>query len=236
MTHVLYFCDESSQINDEFMAIGGMALHKRRLPEVLAGIRAINDECGVISEVKWSTAKRRRVSVHERYIDYFFDLLEAKKIHFHIRFAPFGQYRHADSGDRGRVDTVSKMYYQMIVHRPIAFYGRHLPIHVHPDHGECTSYLPKIRGAMCAEGYKTKAAKPNCVPVLEPRDSKREPLLQLLDVPLGALAALKNKREIGELKASLADRVMKRTGWPDLDGNSRAVDRRLNIWNVTPRG
>jgi len=234
--HVLYFCDESSQINDAYMAIGGMALHVKRLPEILAGIRAINAECGVISEVKWSTAKKRRVSVHERYIDYFFDLLDAGKIHFHIRFAPFGEYCHSESGNRGRVDTVSKMYYQMIVHRPIAFYGRLLPIHVHPDHGECTSYLPKIRGAMCAEGYRTKGSKPNCVPVLEPRDSKHEPFLQLLDVPLGALAALKNQRDIGEVKTALAARVLTRTGWDDLEGNSRSVDRRLNIWNVAPKG
>lgn len=233
---MLYFCDESSQVNDAYMAIGGMALHVDRLPEILAGIRQINEECGVISEVKWSTAKKRRVSVHERYIDYFFELLEANKIHFHIRFAPFSEYRHAESGDRGRVDTVSKMYYQMIVHRPVAFYGPKLPIHVFPDHGGCTSYLPSIRGAICAEGYRTKGTRPNCVPIIEPRDSKREPLLQLLDVPLGALTALKNQRDLAEVKTALAARVLRRTGWDDLEGNSSQTEHRLNIWNVTPKG
>lgn len=233
---VLYFCDESSQIDDTYMAIGGLAVSKRRVPEVNAHLKAINEECGVTSEIKWSTAKKRRISVHTRYVDYLFDLIDARQAHFHIRFAPFGVYRHKESGDRGRTDTVSKMYWQMLLHRPIAFYGPKVPIHIHPDHGDCTSYLPAMRNQLCAAGYRTKKTRPNCVPILETRDSKREPLLQLLDVPLGALAALKNRRELGETKRELAAHVMIRTKWRDLDGNSRPSDYRLNLWNAVPNG
>lgn len=211
-------------------------MRRSRIPAIVADLRSINAECGVVSEVKWATAKRRRVSVHKRYVDYLFDLIDAGKVHFHIRFAPFDQYRHAESGDRGRVDTVSKMYYQMILHRPVGFYGPKVPIHIHPDQGDCTSYLPDMRNQICAAGYKTKGCKPNCVPVLEPRDSKREPLLQLLDVPLGALAALRNERVIGETKSELAAYVLARTGWPDLSGNSKERVMRLNLWNVVPKG
>lgn len=215
------------------MAIGGLAVRRERVPEIVAAIKAINKDCGVISEVKWSTAKKRRVSVHKRYVDYLFDLIDAKHAHFHIRFAPFSKYSH--TGERGRVDTVSKMYYQMILHRPVAFYGKRAPIYIHPDHGDCTSYLPTIRGAICAAGYRTKGAKPNCVREIITRDSRREPLLQLLDVPLGALTALRNERELQETKAELAAYVLSRTGWTDLAGNSRQNEIRLNLWNANPR-
>ncbi len=218
------------------MAIGGLAVTKRRVAEISADLKRINQECGVVSEVKWSTAKKRRVSVHMRYVDYLFGLIEDRQAHFHIRFAPFSEYRHKESGDRGRTDTVSKMYWQMLLHRPVAFYGPKVPIHIHPDHGDCTSYLPSMRNQLCAAGYTTKRTRPNCVPVLETRDSRREPLLQLLDVPLGALAALKNERALNATKAELAAYVLGKTKWPDLNGNSGPKDYRLNIWNVTPKG
>lgn len=211
-------------------------MSRRRVPEIAARLKVINEECGVTSEVKWSTAKKRRVSVHERYVDYLFDLIDARQAHFHIRFAPFSDYRHKESGDRGRTDTVSKMYWQMLLHRPIAFYGPKVPIHIHPDHGDCTSHLPAMRNQLCAAGYREKKTKPNCVPVLETRDSKREPLLQLLDVPLGALAALKNERDLKETKTALAARVLARTKWVDLNGNSGRKDYTLNLWNAVPKG
>ena len=234
VSDILYFCDETSQVDDTYMAIGGLALRKGRVQEVSDAILAINEECSVTSEVKWSTVKRRRVSVHKRYVDLFFQLLDERKIHFHIRFAPFKQYIHKESGPRGRTDTVSKMYYQMLLHRPISFYGPMMRMHIFPDHGDCTSYLPSMRNQLCAAGYRTKGAVANCVPLIETRDSKREPLLQLLDVPLGALAALRNERELGDVKAELAAHVFERTGWKDLSGNSPQGQARLNLWNAEP--
>lgn len=118
---ILYFCDESSHINDGYMAVGGLAVARRAISEISRELKALNDANGVCSEVKWTNAKRRRVNVHKCYVDYLFDLIDKKRVHLHVRFAPFGEYEHSRSGARGRVDTVSKMYYQLLLHRPIRY-------------------------------------------------------------------------------------------------------------------
>ena len=231
---LLYFCDESSQVGDDFMAVAGLAIRRSRVPNIVRDLAAINASCGVISEVKWSTAKTRRVSVHKQYADYLFKLLRDRQAHFHIRFAPFNDYNHRDSGPRKRVDTVSKMYYQLLLHRAVGFYGKHCKLYVHPDNGDCTAYLPMMRNQLCAAGFTQKRAKPDCVKAIEPRDSAREPLLQLLDVTLGALTARRNGRELGPAKSELADHVVALSAWPKLDVSTAKDLRPFNVWNVIP--
>ena len=231
---ILYFCDESSQVDDDFMAVGGLAITRARLPSIVERLDAIRAECQYHSEVKWNSAKKRRMSIHKAYADYLAELVTQRRAHLHLRFAPFGQYDHRSSGPRGRKDTVSKMYYQLLLHRPVAFYGPKLPIFVHPDEGDCTSYLQTMRGALCAAGYRRKGCRPDCVKVIEPRPSHREPLLQLLDVTLGAFTAMRNKRELGEAKADLAAHIHAIWGKPDTAISSDPKRRPFNIWNATP--
>jgi len=234
-TDILYFCDETSQVDDRYMAVGGLAIVRGRIANVVADLREIDGENGIISEVKWTTAKKRRVSVHSLYAEYLARLIRAGHAHLHIRFAPFNEYDHRNSGPRGRIDTVSKMYYQLLLHRAAAFYGRKCAVYVHPDNGDCTSYLPLMRDQLCAAAYQTKRCLPNCVRAIEPRDSAREPMLQLLDVTLGAFAALRNGRALGETKQLLAEHVLDLHGAPDIAKSSPKTDRRFNLWNVEPR-
>lgn len=232
---ILYFCDETSQIDDDFMAVGGLAIRRGRIATIVADLRELNEQNGVISEVKWTTAKKRRVSVHSLYAEYLARLIRGGHAHLHIRFAPFNEYDHRNSGPRGRIDTVSKMYFQLLLHRAAAFYGRKGAIYVHPDNGDCTSYLPLMRDQLCAAAYRSQRCKPNCVRVIEPRDSSSEPMLQLLDVTLGAFAALRNGRELAETKQKLAEHVLDLHDAPDIKKNSPRTDRRFNIWNVEPQ-
>lgn len=198
-------------------------------------LKALNKTHGVQSEVKWENAKKRRVSIHQLYVDYLFTLIESGRGHLHIRFAPFKRYDHRKSGKRGRTDTVSKMYFQLLLHRPVRYYGPQRALFVYPDNGECTEELPAIRNGLCAEGFKKHKTLPNCVKEIVPRDSKREPLLQLLDVTLGGLAAIRNERDLGETKAALSQYIHGKTGFTDLSASTRSNERRLNIWNAKPK-
>lgn len=190
------------------MAVGGLAVSRRMVPTIARDLDALNRKNGVISEVKWSTAKRRRVSIHRLYADYLFNLVENGLAHFHIRFAPFNEYDHKKSGPAGRTDTVSKMYYQLLLHRPVYYYGSKAALFVYPDAGDCTAYLPRMRNQLCAGGYNSMKSKPNCVREIVPRNSRTEPLLQLLDVTLGALTAIRNERATGDVKAELASYIL----------------------------
>lgn len=234
---LLYFCDESSQSDDAYMAVAGIAVAQEAIPYILGKMTAIREKYGKQGEVKWKNAKSRNGVVHEAYIRLLFDLIEENRLHFHIKFARMDEYDHKLSGPRRKIDTVSKSFFQLLLHRPVAYYGHEADIHIHPDDGNCTAQLKDQIGALNFVG-KRLCGKPGVVKIVQPRSSEREPMLQLLDCTLGALAAYRNGRheleEISDTKKRLTRLAFELTGWPDITG-SCYDKRKLSRWNSVPR-
>lgn len=237
MATILYFCDESS-FNDTHMSVGGLAINADALSYILGELAQINEDYKVISEVKWQTAKSRRANTHMAYIDLLFRLIEEGRAHLHVRFAPFKDYDHSLSGIKRRSATVGKMHYQLILHRALRFYGDSCELIIHPDNGDCTEDLPKLVEALNNDGQTKCRLKARPVQRIECKDSKFEPMLQLLDVTLGALTAHKNLRHIDEgtssTKKELAQYAVAKTKLKSLEINSPLTAMKLNIWNVQP--
>lgn len=236
---VLYFCDESSQVTDPFAAVAGLALRRKNVSEISNRLLNIKNEMGKKGEVKWKNAKSYGGRVHLAFADYFFDLIQQRKIEFHVRFSKMSEYDHKLSGERRKVDTVSKSFYQLLLHRAYRYYHNNT-IYVYPDNGEYTAKLPEQRGALNHQGLDLFGGLTlGAIRSIEPRSSETEPLLQLLDVPLGALAACRNQRHIGSnyspIKAELVEYVFKRTRWQTICGNTSLDKRNLNKWNAIPK-
>src|SRR5262249_41300301 len=142
-----YFCDESSFVNEEFMAVGGLAIPKTNLKVVTDRIKEIGTG-PKREEVKWGTTKHWNVDIRKADVDCLVDLTTTLRAHLHVRFAPFRQYDHDESGERRVFDTVSKMYYQLLLHRAIRHYGQQYRLLIRPDDGECTSELKKFVPAL----------------------------------------------------------------------------------------
>jgi hypothetical protein len=111
-------------------------------------------------------------------------------------------------------------------------------VHVYPDDGQCTVLLPEMHDPLTVDAYKNFGAEGrDCVSAITPRCSKSEPMLQLLDVTLGALAAYKNGRHLKEgyspIKRELAEHAFKKTGWFTISGNSWS--KACNRWTVVPK-
>jgi len=234
---LLYFCDESSQSDDAYMAVAGIAVAQEAIPYILGKMTTIREKYGKQGEVKWKNAKSRNGVVHEAYIRLLFDLIEENRLHFHIKFARMDEYDHKLSGPRRKIDTVSKSFFQLLLHRPVAYYGHEADIHIHPDDGNCTAQLKDQIGALNFVG-KRLCGKPGVVKIVQPRSSEREPMLQLLDCTLGALAAYRNGRheleDISDTKKRLTRLAFELTGWPDITG-SCYDKRKLSRWNSVPR-
>jgi len=233
---VYYFCDESSYLTDDYMSVGGLAVPDRDLAPITADLVAIKRSKGGPSEVKWSTVKSRRDSVHKAFVDYFAEAVHAKRIHFHIRFAPFNRYDHNASGEKKRIDTTSKMHFQLLLHRAIRFYGPHYKLRIRPDNGDCTASLVSQVDSLHSWGSYHYNAADGCIDNIEPRDSKKELMLQLLDVPLGALTALRNKRELIGPKRELADYVGAKFAHKNLWGSCGPKVMDFSVWNANPSG
>lgn len=222
------------------MAVAGIAINKNAVPEIVRTLAEIKRPFPKPGEVKWSNAKSFGGKVHRLYINYLFDLIRAGRAHFHIRFSPMNEYDHSLSGARKRIDTVSRAFYQLILHRAVRFYGNKCDINVYPDDGECTERLPEFIAALGNDERRLfQRNNRSSVNLIQPRCSATEPLLQLLDVTLGALSAYRNRRDLvtgaSLIKRNLAHHAFSMTGWPDITGNCWQRDIKLNRWNVTPK-
>lgn len=234
---ICYFC-ESSQVKDDWLAVGGLAVKRSYIPKIIADLQIIKAKSGKTGEVKWQNAKAYGGRVHRGYIDYLFLLIENRKAQFHIRFSEMAEYDHCLSGPRKRIDTVSKSFYQLLLHRPVRYYHPHCAVSVYPDDGVCTEQLPSQLPALCTEARRLFGEQGrDCIVQIQTRASDREPLLQLLDVTLGALAAYKNQRHLKDgyspVKRELVEYAFKKTGWFTIAGNSWS--KTCNRWSVVPK-
>jgi hypothetical protein len=234
--YVYYFCDESSFVDDEFMAVAGLAVPNYEMSAIIADLTAIKADKRGPTETKWSTVKTRRDSAHNAFADYWAEGIARKRFHFHIRFAPFDQYDHKLSGPNKRSDTVSKMHFQLLLHRAVRYYGRRYKLRIRPDNGDCTKDLKAQIEKLHRWSQENHDCAPDCVESIEPRDSRKELLLQLLDVPLGALTALRNDRNLIGPKRELADYVKAKHPALDLTKSTDIRAMVFNVWNVKPSG
>jgi len=173
------------------MAVAGLALPRANLPAVLARIAAIPAPEGGFreSEVKWNTTKTWNLE-HRKCLA---SLLNERLAHFHIRFAD-SAYDH--DGPRKRIGTVSKMFYQLLLHRAVRHYGTEYKMVIRPDDGPCAEELKGFSTVLLIDGQHRYGAHPECIQDVVCANSEREPMLQLLDVTMGALTALKNDRHL----------------------------------------
>lgn len=236
---LLYICDESSQTADEYLAVAGLALPKKHVDEVLKRMDEIKTAFGKTGEVKWNRASSQGGALHKAYIDLVFDLIAENKLHFHIRFSKTADYDDKLSGDRRRTDTVSKAFYQLLLHRAVGLYCSRWIVDVICDGGDCTALLPGMIGALKTHErrrYNTKLD--TCIRSIKQHSSSETPLLQLLDVVLGALTSYRNGRHLvagaNATKTSLALHAFERTGWPSIDGSCANGAREIVRWNARP--
>lgn len=235
---VIYFCDETSHIDDVYMAVGGIAINLNSIAEIESELTEIRNRfhIGKTREIKWNNAKARRNVVHFEYAELLYRLVQENRLHFHIRFQKIGDWDHEKSGPRRKTDTVSRAYYQLLLHRPVGFYGKSADILVRPDNGECTEKLKDYVGHLNSEARSKKGCLSSPIHSVECRDSKQTHGLQLLDVTLGALAALRNERhlrpELSSVKKELAEHVFHLWGELDLTKSSPLSSKKFNVWNV----
>lgn len=221
------------------MAVGGIAINLASIEMVERKIRELNAAMNITSEIKWSNVKPRRDKGHWAYVDLLRTLVGSGHVHFHIRFQETQNWDHKRAGPRRKTDTVSRAFYQLLLHRPAKFYGKQCDIYVRADAGDCTEDLHKYIGPLNIEAKKLRECGAGCIRSIEVRDSKKTPALQLLDVTLGGLAALRNARhlrpEISDTKKALALYLHEQYDKLDLAKNSSKAARKFCIWNAQPK-
>jgi truncated hemoglobin YjbI len=234
-----YYCDETSHTpGDDYMAVGGIAVNMASADEIEKKITEIRDRLSLCGEIKWSNAKDRRDSGQKAYAELLRELVENNNVHFHMRFQRTSDWNHERAGERKKIDTVSRAFYQLVLHRPITFYGHQADIHVRPDKGDCTARLHQFMGQLNTEAGKPKHCGMSCVRSIHTVESRQNHFLQLLDVTIGGLAAVRNNRhkraDVTKHKHDLAMHIHGLWGNFDLSTSHPKDTKKFNIWNARP--
>lgn len=214
--------------------MGGVCIHRDAIATVRSNIQAYRDRHKMQAELKWSRVSNQKVEEYKALIDYFFWLNSVDAIHFHTLVFDSHQSNHRKYND-GCADTgLSKLYYQLILHKFCKLYHDD-DMAVCLDHRNSKTRHEDLKRMLNAGAAKALGRTDSPIKQIVSADSKCEDILQLNDVVLGAVGAVRNgKHELvgGRLaKADLAKYVLEKSGLKTFDVDSPRRITRFTVWN-----
>lgn len=233
MRALSFFCDCSSYVGDnKFAVVGGVAVKRSKENELSEEISKIKSLYGIKGEFKWNSyrAGPRKIA-YESLINTFFEALKADDLHFHCMIVDFDEFDHHLNGRGSPSKSVNKLYFQLMLHTVCKLYGRNWRISMFPDHGNDSELISGFREQICAAAYKRYSALPNCLRAVHPTASKKNELLQMVDVVIGIIAAEREDRLLGHRKAALREFFMEKCQIKDFSKNTASSVRDFTVWN-----
>jgi hypothetical protein len=235
-----FFCDETSYTGGSghrFAAVGGIVVNSARINSIDDEVAAIKTthRKAVTSELKWEKINRHDLQLYEDCCRYFFSLLEANYIHFHVVICNFKEYDHRTLNHGDKCTSVSKTYYQLLLHRGCKLYGEKARIHARPDRGDCSKALPGLQGGLNADARRRFGLKSAPIASINPVESKTIPIMHLNDIVLGAIASHRNGRQLepnaSPHKARISDVVLAGFGLTSYAFSTPKNNPKFSIWN-----
>lgn len=229
----LSFMADSSSKDDTFMVAGGFAVRGDRVAEIETTISELRASVGIRSEFHWKDYRggNRRVA-YEALVSLAFDLIEKNHAHFHLAIAKF-QGKEGERLERVPKDRrINGIYENLLIHRVARFYGKNTAIHCIFDSGDDCAGVVGRRNFICAAAYRKYQTAPNCIRTLEPMRSEKSGLIQMSDVLVGGIGALRNGRQLSSPKANLAEFIHEASRHDDWAINTGAGARKFTVWNV----
>lgn len=231
--------DESGQTANRYMCVSGIVIRRERLDEVRTDIERIKLAGGITSEAKWTKVTKHRLPTYKLLVRYFFGLIQQNQAQFCALVCDFGEFDHKKDED-GREGNVSRMLFQLGLHRLCKKYGEKADLHLFPDSGDHATMMCRYRYHLnnSARKFMPTERRSAELPVvhIEPTDSASEPLLQLNDIILGAICYRRNERyeEPGASrhKKALARLVAESAGATMFHYNPQVFGRRFTVWNL----
>jgi len=232
-----FYCDESSFTASKYAAVSGIAIQSTRVSTVNAELAKLKASRGKreASEIKWEKINKHDLPLYDDAVKYFFSLLDANIIHYHVVICDFHAYDHRILNKGSKAKSVSKTYYQLLLYRCCRLYGDRAQLHVRPDTGDCTRELPAFLNALNSDARRRFSLREKPVLSINPTSSTLVNLMQLNDVILGAITFHRNGRHLkadaSPHKSHLAENVRSGFGVPNFAINTPWEGRRATVWN-----
>lgn len=188
------------------------------------------------SELKWTKVSNQKSEEYKALVELFFALNNSNALHFHaIAFDSHQVDFKRIGGGRDNDKVLSRLYYQLLVHKFAKLYPNDIGMCVCLDHRNSSTPLEDLRRMINATLARDHDIAHNPVKQLISQDSCDDDLLQLNDVILGAVCAARNGKhllvETRAAKRELASMVLEKSGLKSFENNSPRGVERFTMWN-----
>lgn len=211
------------------------------IESVHKSIQEFRNRYNMRAELKWSKVSDQKATEYKALVEYFFAMNNLNFLQFHcIIFDNHGaDHKKYNGGDQDV--GLSKLYYQLMVHKFGQRFGPHGDLCVCVDRRNSSTSLSDLLKMANAGLAKSCDLPHSPFKQIIPLDSKQDDLLQLNDVILGAVCAARNGKHLVAGRASkrdLATLVLEKSGLQTFDQDSPKNVHRFTVWNLRlrPRG
>lgn len=231
----VFFADEAGISNDRFTVVGGVCIRGSSIPAIHENIDKFRETHGMKAELKWSKISNQKTEEYKALVDLFFALNNANHIHFHSIIFDSHSVDYSRIGERDSDKVLSRLYYQLIVHKFAKLYPNELGMCVCLDHRNSSTPLEDLRRMINSTLARDHDINHNPIKQLVSQDSCEDDILQINDVILGAVCAARNGKhllvETRPAKRDIASLVLEKSGLDTFERDSpRGVDR-FSVWN-----
>jgi uncharacterized protein DUF3800 len=234
-----FFVDESGVSQGRYLAVGGICVRRDTILGIHADIERFRKRHNMHAELKWTKISNQKQSEYEALVDYFFFLKDKNLVHFHSVIFDSHKWKNKIYNDGDQDVGISKLFYQLIHHKYCGSCGRHGSLFVCLDHRNSSTSLEDLRRMVNSAALRDHKIRGGPIKKIVSADSKEEDLLQINDVILGAVNAVRNEKHLLDTtrrsKREIAKRVLLRSGLARFDQCSPRGANRFTVWNFRAR-
>lgn len=219
------------------MILAGVIIDVRSISDILERFQAFRKKANMVAELKWTKVSRAKLGEYKEIIDIFNDLTTSDVLHFKALIFDCHQIDHRSFSDGDNEVGFYKFYYQLLLHcfgKPYCTAKIQTRFMVFLDQRD-TSYKLSILKAFLNGGMASKfGIKSSPFRQIEPRNSHKCDITQMLDIVAGAVGYQRNKhhlrKDAGRAKVELASYLAKKLGWPHLLYDTTPRVMRFKLW------
>lgn len=235
----IFIADEAGISNDRYTVVGGLAMHKNTLVSAYSTLKEYRRKHNMTAELKWQRVSNQKLDEYKALVDYFFAMNSSNYMHFHSIVFDSHQWNHRKYNEGDQDIGLSKLYYQLMLHKFVKIYAKKGELFIRVDHRNSQTPLEDIRRMLNATAARDHGITTSPVKQLVACDLKACDLLQLNDVILGAVCAARNGRHLIEggrlAKRAIAQHVLDQSGLETFERDSPHGLKRFTVWNMKPR-
>ena len=231
----IFVADEACISNDRYTVVGGICMHKNTVDQVLNTLSKYRKDYNMLAELKWSKISPQKLLEYEFLVDYFFAMNNVNHLQFYCLVFDSHQWNHKKFNDGDRDVGLSKLYYQLMLHKFVKNCGKSGTCYARIDKRNSTTVIEDVRKMINKAAYSKFGYCDSPLKQIVPMDSKNCDILQLNDVILGAVGAARNGKHLlgggNQAKKAIAKKVIELSGLENFSIDTPSNITRFTVWN-----